>query len=277
MDVDVPADLKARLLGSPAAAGETVAPVADAVAVGLVEGDAADDAVADEEVAEVPEVEAPIFSAPRPLAPALAARGSSRVRPSAQSTEERFFRPYEDEEEAPAQFYREPARLTDQGRVWLDSLRAAPFWALGGVMTVVAIYLALAIGDSIKGGGGNAGAVPLQSTASAGASQTGEIIECGSSPIALDHGTESIVSFDSRALSGFTIGGLAVVPNSQAATPDGLRATAEGTQGIKFQAAKAQSTTNRTDQYLLRISWRKGNDVATSECPVTVRISPAAP
>jgi hypothetical protein len=160
---------------------------------------------------------------------------------------------------------------------WVDSVRRAPVWALGGIMTVLAIYLALAIGDSIKGGGGDAGAVPLQSTASAGAGQQGEIIECGSAPIALEHGTESVVSFDPKALDGYTIGGVAVVPNSQAASANGLVATPDGTQGIKFQAAKAQSTTNRTDQYLLRVSWRKGNDVATSECPVTVRVSAAAP
>ena len=144
-------------------------------------------------------------------------------------------------------------------------------------MTVVAIYIAIAVGQSIRDGGEDAGAVPLQATARAGVAQTGEIIECGSGPIILDHGTESIVSFDPRALEGFTIGGLTVTPNSQAASATGLRATAEGTQGIKFQAAKVQSTANRTDQYLLQISWRKGNDVAASQCPVTVRVTAAAP
>jgi hypothetical protein len=85
------------------------------------------------------------------------------------------------------------------------------------------------------------------------------------------------VSFEPNALDGFSIGGLAVTPNSSAATPQGLKATAEGNHSIKFQAAKAQSTANRTDEYVLRISWRKGSDVATSECPVTVRVSAAAP
>jgi hypothetical protein len=280
MDVDVPADLLARLAGSPSpAAEEPPIPVAEAAAVGVAEIDLVDAgngaATQDESLVAAAEPAAATEVAPVLAAPARV-RVPARSRRSTQTTEERFFRPYEEDDEAVAPRYVATTSLGDRLALWLDSVRAAPFWALGGVMTVVAIYLAIAVGQSIQGGGGDAGAVPLEG-ANAGATQTGEIIECGSGPIALEHGTESIVSFDTKALDGYTIGGLTVVPNSQAASANGLRATAEGNQGIKFQAAKAQSTTNRTDQYLLRISWRKGNDVAASECPVTVRVSAAAP
>jgi DNA-directed RNA polymerase specialized sigma24 family protein len=276
MDVDLPADLRARLLGTSAEA-QAPSTVVDATAlgVGTMEAEGASNlppAAPTEPVAPVEPDSLPAF------APAPRIRVPSRARARDEAPEETFFRPYQEEDETGyIPDYTDEPTLTDRGMEWVDSVRRAPVWALGGIMTVLAIYLALAIGDSIKGGGGDAGAVPLQSTASAGAGQQGEIIECGSAPIALEHGTESVVSFDPKALDGYTIGGVAVVPNSQAASANGLVATPDGTQGIKFQAAKAQSTTNRTDQYLLRVSWRKGNDVATSECPVTVRVSAAAP
>ena len=277
MDVDLPTELLSRLSGAPEPPAQSVGPDVEAAALatgaGVLEA-------AEETPAEAPEE--PEAATPEPEPEPLAAfarmprtRVPSRARVTREAPEETFFRPYEADEPDDIRVYEDESSSL-AGR-WLDSVRRAPTWALGGVMTVVAIYLAIAIGQSIQGGGGDAGAVPLQSTASAGATQTGQVIECGSGPIVLDHGTESVVSFDPRALDGFTIGGLTVTPNSQAASATGLRATAEGTQGIKFQAAKVQSTANRTDQYLLRVSWRKGNEVATSECPVSVRISAAAP
>jgi hypothetical protein len=193
--------------------------------------------------------------------------------------EDDFFRPADaDDYDRYAHFEPRRGALSDKVAPWLASVRSAPFWAIAGVATVIAIYLAMAIGNSIQGGGGDAGAVPLQSGAgSAGGQATGEVIECSSPFVTLEHGTETVVSFEASSLDGFEIGGLAVTPNSSAATAQGLKATAEGTHSIKFQAAKAQSTTNRTDAYLLRISWRKGSAVAASECPVTVRVSAAAP
>jgi DNA-directed RNA polymerase specialized sigma24 family protein len=278
MDVDMPTDLQSRLAGAPAAEIEPEAPVVEAAAVGTAAALLSEaEEVPAETIAAVTEapVEPVVEAEPlAPFAPQPRTRVPSRARATREAPEETFFRPYEDDEPAYVPDYEESPSLAGQ---WLDSVRRAPVWALGGVMTVVAIYLAIAVGQSIRGGGGDAGAVPLQSTASAGATQTGEIIECGSGPIVLDHGTESVVSFDPRALDGFTIGGLTVTPNSQAASATGLRATAEGTQGIKFQAAKVQSTANRTDQYLLSISWRKGNEIAASQCPVSVRVSAAAP
>jgi hypothetical protein len=138
---------------------------------------------------------------------------------------------------------------------------------------VLAIYLALAIGDSLQGGGGDAGAVPLNTTPGV---ETGRVIDCGSSPIALENGTSSVVSFDAASLDGFEIGGLTVVPQSQAASASGLTATMQDTHSIRFEAAKAQSTAARTDTYQLRISWKKGAEIATSACAVSVRVPATA-
>jgi DNA-directed RNA polymerase specialized sigma24 family protein len=274
MDVDVPPELQARLAGAPPAVPAPPARPADVAALGA--GAIAEETfVAPADIPEATEDGGELLPAFQPVA-----RTSRPTRTAATSVaEEAFFRPVDGQDyDRYAHFEPQTGALTDKLAPWMVSLRVAPFWAIAGVATVIAIYLAMAVGDSIQGGGGNAGAVPLQSTSSGGGGQAiGEVIECGSPFVALEHGTESVVSFEPNALDGFSIGGLAVTPNSSAATAQGLKATAEGNHSIKFQAAKAQSTANRTDEYLLRISWRKGSDVATSECPVTVRVSAAAP
>ena len=274
MDVDVPLELQARLSGSPAAVREPAAPLVDAAALGVsavtVGTLPAPEAIPEPATADTESL--PAFS-PVSRVPARPTAAAASV------AEEDFFRPVDAEDyDRYSHFEPQSGALSDKLAPWMASVRAAPFWAIAGVATVIAIYVAIAIGQSIQGGGGNAGAVPLQSTSSAGGGQaTGEVIECGSPFVALEHGTESVVSFEPNALDGYEIGGLAVTPNSSAATPQGLKATAEDAHSIKFQAAKAQSTSSRTDAYLLRISWRKGSELATSECPVTVRVSPAAP
>jgi len=282
MDVDVPTELQAGLSGAPAGHSEPAPPLAESV--GLAMGVAASFEAIDEPAAAVPTPVVPVGAIEESIEDVPVFRPSARLRTpsrtaSSPASEEAFFRPVEEEPfDRYARFESDAQTLSERFVLWLGSVRTAPFWAIAGVATVVAIYLAIAVGQSIRGGGGDAGAVPLHPTSSAGGGQaTGEVIECSSPFVALEHGTESVVSFEPNALDGFEIGGLAVTPNSSAATAQGLKATAEGPHSIKFQAAKAQSTTNRTDDYLLRISWRKGSEPATSECPVTVRVSAAAP
>jgi len=282
MDVDVPPELQAGLSGAPSGQSEPAPPLAEPVGLGIGAG-ASVEAIEQPDTA-LAATALPVGAIEESTEDIPAFQPSSRLRTplraaSSPATEEAFFRPVEEEPfDRYARYESNTQTLSERFVLWLGSVRTAPVWAIAGVATVVAIYLAMAIGNSIQDGGGDAGAVPLQSTSSAGGGQvTGEVIECGSPFVALEHGTESVVSFEANALDGFEIGGLAVTPNSSAATAQGLKATAEGTHSIKFQAAKAQSTTNRTDEYLLRISWRKGSEPATSECPVTVRVSAAAP
>jgi hypothetical protein len=271
MDVDVPVELRTLLSGTPAAEPEPAPLPADAII------DAG--ALPVEPLVAAMESPEPAPESRELLTTFPPARMPARARaPDAPAAEEDFFRPVDSGDfDRYARVEPKSRSLSHKLAPWMESVRAAPFWAIAGVATVIAVYLAMAVGNSIQGGGGDAGAVPLQSASSAGSGTTGEVIECGSPFVALEHGTESVVSFERSALDGFEIGGLAVTPNSSAATPQGLKAAAEGTHSIKFQAAKVQSTTNRTDEYLLRISWRKGSEPATSECPVTVRVSAAAP
>jgi DNA-directed RNA polymerase specialized sigma24 family protein len=264
LDVELPDTLPAQLVGgqmptsSPAEA-EVAAEAGVAVATEGVE--------TDEEVTTGGDGEALPAFVPTP-------RASGRA--VSPATEEELFRAFAEEPEPETPKYGYKETFSDKVAMWIDSARGQPIsfsWLLGGIATVVAIYLALAIGDSLQGGGGDAGAVPLNTTPGV---ETGRVIDCGSSPIALENGASSVVSFDVASLDGFEIGGLAVVPQSQAASASGLTAKIEDAHSIAFEAAKAQSTTARTDTYQLRISWKKSDEIATSQCAVSVRV-PATP
>ncbi len=140
-----------------------------------------------------------------------------------------------------------------------------PYAALG-IVTVFAIYLGIAVGSALQGGGGDAGAVPLRTTP--GAVNT---IDCGA-PIVLTQGTSTKISFDAQALNGFTIAGGQVNPISAQATPTGLEATSESPTSIRFTAAAVSSATPRTDEYDLTVNWQRDTDTATSICKVQVKV-----
>jgi DNA-directed RNA polymerase specialized sigma24 family protein len=160
--------------------------------------------------------------------------------------------------------------LAERVRSWFDFGAQPIHWtyALLGVITVLAIYLGIAVGDSLQGGGGDAGAVPFIATPGAGG-----VIDCGS-PIMLTQGTSTVVSFDAKALGGYTIAGGTVVPTSAQAKPDGLQAISEDATSIRFTATRVDSTTARIDDYDLLVNWQHGSDAATSTCKVQVKVGP---
>lgn len=146
-------------------------------------------------------------------------------------------------------------------------------YALLGIAAVLMVYLGIAVADSLRPGAAASGAVPLSATPGL---TSGQIIGCGEEPLLLDAGTTTRIGFAPEPLEGYQIGGLAVSPANETATEDGLTAAAEGELGIVFDAARLESEAERVDEYELRISWRRGEDIATSACEIEVQV-PATP
>jgi DNA-directed RNA polymerase specialized sigma24 family protein len=143
-------------------------------------------------------------------------------------------------------------------------------YVLLGIATVLAIYIGIAVADSLQGGGGASGAVPLQQTPGA----TGRYIPCGNEAISLTHGTSTVVTFDEVALAGFGISTLTIEPTSPQATAEGLTASARDKHSLQFQAARQDATAPRQDSYRLHLTWLRDDERASSRCEVNVRVGP---
>ncbi|HEX5368463.1 MAG TPA: hypothetical protein VFY10_03520 [Dehalococcoidia bacterium] len=156
----------------------------------------------------------------------------------------------------------------DRMRSWFDFGAHPISWpyAALGIVTVFAVYIGIAVGSALQGGGGDAGAVPLRTTPGVVNS-----IDCGA-PIMLTQGTSTVISFDAQALNGFTIGGGTVKPTSPQATQNGLEATSESPTSIRFTAAAASSATPRSDDYELTVNWQRDTETASSICKVQVKV-----
>lgn len=144
-------------------------------------------------------------------------------------------------------------------------------YALLGVATVVAIYLGVAVADSLRSGGGSSGALPLETTPGLSASQE---LDCGSDAIAIDHGMERQINFDSDALQGYRIAGVSITPASTSATPNGVQVNAEGNFGIRIFAEEQETVAPRVDQYEMMIDWTMRDRAAISRCQVEVNVTP---
>lgn len=164
--------------------------------------------------------------------------------------------------------------LGDRVTSWVESARGAPLmwtYALLGVLAVLAIYLGVAVADSIQDGGDPAGPVPLDSPAGAAASAE---IDCGDTPIEMDAGTSTLISFDQNALEGYAIQTLSFQPVSENAAFDDLEATLEDPFSIRFAAKPQEATAARSEEYALRIQWQRGDETATSSCELLVNVKP---
>jgi hypothetical protein len=159
----------------------------------------------------------------------------------------------------------------DTGFAAAPSLRPPVMWTyvLLGVVAVLAIYLGVAVADSLQGGGGDSGAVPLDA-ASEGVS--GRVIACGDPPLEMQHAASTVVSFDEAALDGFQISAISYVPVSETAAPEDLEGTLENPFLIRLTAAQQDATPPRTEEFVLHIEWQRGEEVATSDCPLFVRV-----
>lgn len=155
-----------------------------------------------------------------------------------------------------------PARLR-QPLLWT--------YALMGVAAVIAIYLGIAVADALQSGGRDSGAVPLDGVPGG---TTARDISCGDSPIELDAGTSTSVSFAEEALGGYRIRTLSFEPVSSFAEFSDLDATLEDPFTIRFVAKEQASAERRTEEFVLRIEWVRGEDVARSTCELLVHVAP---
>jgi hypothetical protein len=143
------------------------------------------------------------------------------------------------------------------------------FWSyvLLGVSTAIAIYLGLAVAESLRGGGGDAGDLPLGSSAL-------RAIPCASGPFPLANGASQVIEFDPAALKGFEMKSVSVKAESGQAQ-NALIASVQGKSTLHLQAARISSATARTDQFLVQIGWQREGEDALSDCTVLVAITPS--
>jgi hypothetical protein len=156
---------------------------------------------------------------------------------------------------------------------WVDAAKGQPLnwsYALLGIATVLAIYLGVAVADSIRGGGASSGAVPLDTTP--GASDV-RAIECGDK-IVLTAGQTTTLSFDAEALDGYEIETVGTSPASSSASFDGLTASRVDGHSLRFVAAVRQATSARVDQYEMQINWLDGDQPAVSRCDIEISVNP---
>jgi len=138
-------------------------------------------------------------------------------------------------------------------------------------LTVIAGYVGLALGAALNDGdGGSAGALPTLPTREPGAQE----LACGSGPITVETGTRSTITFDSRALTGYTVADVQILPLSDGATPRSLDVRPQQGLSVLFEAL-AVSAPGRTDEYRLSVTFAQGSERTTSDC--TVRVRAAAP
>jgi hypothetical protein len=140
-------------------------------------------------------------------------------------------------------------------------------YALLGVVTAVALYLAIA-SFSARGNGGDAlGEVPLVTDASS------NTVPCEQS-IEMAHGSQKRLRFDVARLDGFAAETVTVETVSQSATPGGLTAEKEGPGIIVLRAASMSGSPAKVDEYRMQLRLSRGQDVAFSTCSVKVNVGP---
>ena len=138
----------------------------------------------------------------------------------------------------------------------------------------LAVYLGLALGDSIEGGsdgsaGGGLGALP---TTTPGIHQ----IACGSGTYTIDQGNTYTLAFDSSALPGYQISKIGVLPVSAGAAAQAVQAKMVSPLTVEVEALRLPGAAGRTDEYRMEVAFSKqGTADVTSQCTVLVR-APAA-
>jgi hypothetical protein len=151
------------------------------------------------------------------------------------------------------------------------SLRQPIRWTyvLLGVAAVLAIYLGVAVADSLQSGGSDSGAVPLDSASGV---TSGRVIDCGDAPLEMDNGASTVVSFDETALDGYQIRTISYVPVSETAEFDDLEGTLENPFLIRLAAVRQDESPPRTEEFELHIEWQRDDETAVSVCQLLVHV-----
>ena len=143
-----------------------------------------------------------------------------------------------------------------------------------GATTLAAIYLGVAFGDSIRGGGDVPSVVvPPLPTRAAGVRE----VACSTAPISIEQGSRATLTFDAQPLPGFEVAGVNVRAITPGASPQSVEATAQRGLSVLFEAFPVQAGTGRVDEYLLTVTFSRGSERTVSECVVLVTPAIAAP
>ena len=143
-------------------------------------------------------------------------------------------------------------------------------YVLLGVLAVLAIYLGVAVADSLQSGGGDSGPVSLDSAAG---SADGRSIGCGET-LEINHGGGNVVSFNEAALDGYQMRTISYVPVSETAAFEDLEGTLENPFLISLSAPEQDPSPPRTEEFELHIEWERGDERATSICQLLVHVGP---
>ena len=156
--------------------------------------------------------------------------------------------------------------LSERLSLWFAPAYGRSFvWSylLLGVATAAALYLGIAVADSLSGGGDSAAAV--------GPNEVREIA-CEAGPLSMDQGTTRTFQFDPGALSGFEISNVVVSDKPAAATASSLTVAKQGVTGFTAKAAAVSSATSRSDQYQVQITWLRDSEDAVTDCDLVVHV-----
>jgi len=137
-------------------------------------------------------------------------------------------------------------------------------YAALGAATALAVYLGVAVADSIRGGGEASGAVPLGSGLSVATT-----VPCVQTTT-LASGESATVKLDAAALGGYEIASASVAPVAGPASAQLLTVRQDGPDTVRLTAAPVDSPAPRADEYRLRLELRRGNDNAVADCRVFV-------
>jgi DNA-directed RNA polymerase specialized sigma24 family protein len=166
-----------------------------------------------------------------------------------------------------------PSRPWDRAREWFegqDRTRMALTALLVGALAL-AVYLGLALGNSIEGGNGASAGGGLASlpTSTPGVRQIG----CGSGPSTVEQGNKIQLDFDTSSLPGYQISSnVGIQPASPQASPQSVIVSVVPPLSVAFEARSIVGSAGRNDEYHLLITFTKqGGPEIHSDCTVIVR------
>jgi hypothetical protein len=163
----------------------------------------------------------------------------------------------------------EPAPLTLSERlsIWFEPAYGRSFvwsYALLGVATAVAVYLGIAVATSLGGDDGGSAAV-------IGDDEVREIA-CDTGPMSVDAGDSRMFEFDPDALDGFELDTVLIAERPDVAQNNALTVEVAGATSLTATAKSVLSTTERSDEYGLQITWQRNGEDAVTDCPILLNV-----